>query len=79
MSDTLTAADKKTSKWLDHIKATRTADMSYKQAMVAASKTYTKNPNSKPKKTQTDESKMKSKIKKLKKKMNALDEAKAEV
>ena len=73
---------KSPSKWLLHIKATREADpsLSYKAAMIAASKSYTdKNPNAKPKKAPSDASKLKSKMRKLKKKMDKLEAVKKDI
>ena len=67
---------KKISPWLSHIAAYRAEhpDVPYKQALVAAKGTYTSaNPNAKPRAPRTANAVTKTKIRKLKVKIAALE------
>jgi hypothetical protein len=70
------APGKKVSPWLAHIAAYRAErpEVSYKQALVAAKETYTSaNPNAKPRKPRTIDAVTRTKIRKLKIKLAALE------
>jgi hypothetical protein len=73
---TTEAPVKKISPWLAHIAAFRASnpDVSYKQALVQAKESYTSaNPNSKPRAPRTAAALTKTKIRKLKVKIAALE------
>jgi hypothetical protein len=67
---------KKQSPWIAHVAAFRAEhpDISYKEALVQAKATYTSsNPNAKPRKPRTADSITKTKLRKLKAKVAALE------